>query len=144
MLNQLNIYGKTKLDMAIERVKNFEPPDGYYLAFSGGKDSIAVKKVLDLAGVKYEAYYNVTTVDAPEQVKFIKEYHPDVIFSKPRWPDGRQITMWNLIPHKVAPPTRLRRYCCKYFKEGEGHNRFLVTGVRWAESTNRAKKRGGS
>lgn len=30
---------RTKLDIAIQRFKSFEPPEGYYLAFSGGKDS---------------------------------------------------------------------------------------------------------
>ena len=30
---------RTKLDIAIQRLKSFEPPEGYFLAFSGGKDS---------------------------------------------------------------------------------------------------------
>lgn len=30
---------RTKLDIAIQRFKSFEPPEGYLLAFSGGKDS---------------------------------------------------------------------------------------------------------
>jgi predicted phosphoadenosine phosphosulfate sulfurtransferase len=28
-----------KVQMAIDRIKTFEPPEGYYVAFSGGKDS---------------------------------------------------------------------------------------------------------
>ena len=28
-----------KVQKAIDRIKTFEPPDGYFLAFSGGKDS---------------------------------------------------------------------------------------------------------
>jgi len=28
-----------KVAMSIEALKTFEPPDGYYVAFSGGKDS---------------------------------------------------------------------------------------------------------
>ena len=139
---QLDINGKTKLEKSIERLQRFEPPEGYYMAFSGGKDSTALKGVADLAGVKYEAYYNVASVDAPEVVQFIKEYHPDVIFQKARFPDGRAITMWNLIPHKKRPPSRMQRYCCEYLKEGQGYNRFVITGVRWAESANRAKRGG--
>ena len=27
-----------KVDLAIRRLKAFEPPEGYYVAFSGGKD----------------------------------------------------------------------------------------------------------
>ena len=49
--------------------------------------------------------------------------------------------MWNLIPKKLMPPTRLARYCCAYFKETNGHGRVTLTGVRWAESVNRSKHR---
>ena len=43
-----------KVDVAIKRLRAFEPPEGYYLAFSGGKDSVTVKALMDLAGVKYD------------------------------------------------------------------------------------------
>ncbi|MBO8161368.1 MAG: phosphoadenosine phosphosulfate reductase family protein [Thermosipho sp. (in: Bacteria)] len=135
MINQLNIEGKTKIDVAIERIKMFEPPEGYYLAFSGGKDSLVVKELLNMAGVKYDAHYNVTTVDPPELIYYIRKYHPDVIFEKP------EKTMWRLIPEKLMPPTRLIRYCCDVLKEGGGIGRFVVTGVRWAESSRRKNQR---
>lgn len=32
-----------KVRIAIERLKAFEPADGYFLAYSGGKDSIVSK-----------------------------------------------------------------------------------------------------
>ena len=57
-------------------------------------------------------------------------------------PDGKRVTMWNLIPRKLMPPTRLMRYCCSELKEGGGKDRFIATGVRWAESTARKKNRG--
>ena len=38
-IHQLNMYGKDKVETAIDRFRSFEPPEGYYLAFSGGKDS---------------------------------------------------------------------------------------------------------
>lgn len=57
-------------------------------------------------------------------------------------PDGSRVTMWNLIPRKLMPPTRLVRYCCAALKEGGGKDRFIATGVRWAESTAREKNRG--
>lgn len=142
MLEQLNIYGKTKIETAIDRIKSFEPPEGYYLAFSGGKDSIVTKALLDMAGVKYDAHYNLTTVDPPELVQFIKEYHPDVTIEIPRDKDGNRVTMWNLIPRKLMPPTRIVRYCCQVLKEGGGDGRFTVTGVRWAESARRKNNQG--
>lgn len=124
---------------AIERIKAFEPDEGYYLAFSGGKDSVVCKALLDMAGVKYDATYRVTSVDPPELVRFIKNQHPDVIREVPRDKDGKPITMWNLIPRKLMPPTRLVRYCCAELKETASVGRFAVTGVRWAESVNRKK-----
>lgn len=142
MLGQLNLAGKDMVEVAIERIKTFEPPEGYYLAFSGGKDSVVIKRLCEMAGVKFDAHYNITTVDAPELVQFVKSM-PDVQMEKARYTDGSQITMWNLIPKKRMPPTRIVRYCCKYLKEGHGQNRFVVTGVRWAESVKRKTNRGG-
>jgi len=148
-IHQLNIYGKDKVQVAIERFQTFEPPEGYFLAFSGGKDSSVIKALADMAGVKYEAHYQLTSVDPPELVQFVKSFY-DVIIDRPKYPEnyknpklaGKQITMWNLIPEKKMPPTRLVRYCCESLKESAGSGRFVVTGVRWQESTKR-KSRGG-
>lgn len=142
MLDQLNLYGQTKLEVSIERLKDFEPKEGYFVAFSGGKDSIVIKKLCDIAGVKYDAHYSVTSVDPPELVTFIKKYHPDVIFDYPTDKNGGRVTMWNLIPRKKMPPTRIVRYCCAELKEIQGEGRFVVTGVRWAESANRKNNQG--
>ena len=56
--------------------------------------------------------------------------------------EGKPITMWNLIPWKLMPPTRIVRYCCDFLQEGGGDDRLVVTGVRWAESANRAGNQG--
>lgn len=143
MLNQLNMAGLDKVEVAIRRLQLFEPDVGYYLAFSGGKDSVVIKALADMAGIKYDAHYSVTSVDPPELVQFIREYHKDVIFEYPRDKDGNRITMWNLIPKKKMPPTRIIRYCCNVLKEGGGKGRFVVTGVRWAESARRKTSRAG-
>lgn len=144
MIDQLNIYGMTKLEVSIERIKQIEPRGGsWWLAFSGGKDSCVIKALCDMAGVKYDAHYRVTTVDPPELVQFIKDQHPDVKFEYARYPDGKPVTMWNLIPKKKMPPTRFARYCCEYLKEGGGEDRDKITGVRWAESNRRKAKRSG-
>lgn len=142
MLNQLNISGLDKVQVAIKRLQLFEPPDGYYAAFSGGKDSCVIKTLADMAGVKYDAHYNHTSVDPPELIYFIRENHPDVKIEYPRYPDGTRVTMWNLIPKKKMPPTRLVRYCCEFLKESSGEGRFVVTGVRWAESSKRRNRAG--
>ena len=142
MLSQLNISGLDKVQVAIKRIQLFEPPEGYYVAFSGGKDSCVVKALADMAGVKYDAHYNHTSVDPPELIYFIREHHPDVKIEYPYYQDGTRITMWNLIPKKKMPPTQIVRYCCKYLKESGGEGRFTVTGVRWAESNKRRNRAG--
>ena len=45
---------------------------GYYLAFSGGKDSQALYHIAELAGVKFDAHMNLTSVDPPEVIRFVK------------------------------------------------------------------------
>lgn len=141
MIHQLNIHGKDKVQVAIDRLKSFEPAEGYYLAFSGGKDSVVIKALADMAEVKYDAHYNLTSVDPPELVQFIKSFD-DVQIDRPKDKDGNQVTMWNLIPRKKMPPTRIVRYCCKELKEMGGQGRMVVTGVRWAESPNRRNNQG--
>jgi len=144
VIHQVDIYGQDKVQKAIEIIRFFEPSDGsgYWLAFSGGKDSVVVKALMDMAGVKYESHYHVTTVDPPELIRFIKQTYPDVIFDHSFYGDGTPKTMWNLIVKKGMIPTRSKRYCCAELKEHYGAGRAVVTGVRWAESVNRAKNQG--
>lgn len=146
MLGQLKLgtdgQFRDKVEMAIERLKAFCPPEGYYLAFSGGKDSQCVYHLCKMAGVKFDAHYCVTSIDPPELVRFIKKNYPDVKFERKHDKDGKPITMWTLIPEKGIPPTRLVRYCCEELKESNGAGRFTVTGVRQAESANRKRNQG--
>jgi phosphoadenosine phosphosulfate reductase len=129
------IITRDKVKIAMDRLKAFEPADGYYLAFSGGKDSVVIKALADMAGVKYDAHYNLTTVDPPELVRFIKDVHPDVEINYPKE------SMWKMIVTHGIPPTRRIRYCCKELKESSGKGRITITGIRWAESTNRKNNR---
>ena len=124
-----------KVPKVIERMREFEPEEGYYLAFSGGKDSQTIYHLAKEAGVKFDAHFNLTTVDPPELVYFIKENYPDVEIHRP------EVTMWELIPKKLMPPTRMVRYCCEVLKEGGGHGRVVMLGIRWEESTKRSKRR---
>ena len=121
---------------AIQYLKTFEhETEPYYGCYSGGKDSDVIRILLNLANVKYDLVHNLTTVDSPETVKYVKSI-PEVIIEKP------SITMWDLIVKKMFPPTRLARYCCEVFKENGGKGRVKVTGVRWAESRTRKDNQG--
>ena len=95
-----------KVAKALQRLRTFEPPEGYYLAFSGGKDSQCVYHLCKEAGVKFDAHYSHTTVDPPEVIYFMREHYPDVIV------DRHDTSMWQLIVKKGMPPTRMVRYCC--------------------------------
>ncbi len=116
---------------AIDYLKNFQPQsEPYYLCYSGGKDSDTILILAKLAGVNFEAVHNLTTVDEPATVQYVKS-NLDV------WIDTPQKTMWQLIAEKGMPPTRLIRYCCEKLKEHGGKGRLKITGVRRAESTSR-------
>jgi phosphoadenosine phosphosulfate reductase len=136
------LYGKRdKVKIAIERIKMFCPVTNgyddapYYVAYSGGKDSDALRILFDLSGVPYDLVHNHTTVDAPETVYYIRSI-PKIQISYPN------ITMWELIVKKRMPPTRIARYCCEHLKERGGKGRTVATGVRWSESVKRKVNRG--
>ena len=122
-------------ETAIMRLQEFCPPEGYYLAFSGGKDSMVIYELAKRAGVDFDAHFNMTTVDPPEVLHFIRDYYPDVTFERP------EKSMWRLVVDHHCPPTRLARYCCEELKEAHGGGRTLITGIRWQESAGRKKRK---
>lgn len=126
---------EARWQIAIERIRQFEPKDGYYLAFSGGKDSCTVKHLCQLAGVKFDAHYALTTIDPPELVHFIQRQHPDVKRHRP------EKSLQQLILEHRWPPTRQQRWCCEGLKEEGGSGRVVLTGIRWQESAKRKKRR---
>ncbi|GAH62141.1 unnamed protein product, partial [marine sediment metagenome] len=82
-LSQLNLEGLDKVEAAIKLLRDHEPPEGYFLAFSGGKDSVVIYDLAIKAGVWFDAHYNVTGIDPPEIVKFIKANYSSMDFIKP-------------------------------------------------------------
>lgn len=127
--------------IAIERLKAFEPDEPYHLCYSGGKDSDVIRILAQLANVKHELHHNLTSVDAPETVRYVKSI-PNMHIDIPHDKNGNRVSMWSLIVKKGIPPTRLMRYCCSELKEKGGEGRLKITGVRAAESVNRKKNAG--
>jgi len=123
-----------RVQIAIDRLKMFEPEEGYYLAYSGGKDSDTILTLAKMAGVKFDAHYHLTTVDPPELVYHVRR-HPEVRIERP------EMSMWQLIRKKGILPTRVTRYCCAYLKERGGSGRVVLTGVRSGESIKRSKRK---
>ena len=115
---------------------------------SGGKDSSICVDLALKSGIPFEVMHNHTTADAPETVYFLRrefrrleELGIKCTISYPVY-KGQRTSMWQLIPQKLMPPTRLVRYCCAVLKEQGGKGRFITTGVRWAESSKRKNSRG--
>lgn len=115
---------------------------------SGGKDSSVCVALAERSGIDFEIQHNLTTADAPETIYFIRDKFRQMesrgikcTVKRPTY-KGVPVTMWSLIPQKLMPPTRLARYCCEILKEQGGKGRFIVTGVRWAESNKRKNQRG--
>lgn len=133
MLQEYTLFGvEDKVQEAVAILRRYEPPEGYYLAFSGGKDSLCCYWLCKIAGVKFDAHFNFTTVDPPELIRFIRTFD-DVEIHHP----GVDKTMWALIVKKGFPPTRAIRYCCQELKEGRGKDRIKIFGVREEESAKR-------
>ena len=130
----MSMLFRNPTELAIERLRTFEPEEGYYLAYSGGKDSDCILNLARMAGVKFDAHHHLTTCDPPELVRHVKT-QPDVEIDRPKE------TMWQLIRRKKMPPRRQARYCCEVLKEGGGSGRLVVTGIRWGESHRRSKRK---
>lgn len=107
---------------------------GFHVAFSGGKDSQVLLALVEMAGVKHHAEMQVTTVDSPNLMKFVRTYYPQVHLNLPK------LNMRQLILKKKMLPTRQARYCCAYLKEQAGVGCCTCTGIRRYESTKRAKR----
>ncbi len=136
MLVERTLFGTVdKIYDAISLLRENEPADGYYVCFSGGKDSVTILDLVKKAGVKFEAHYAYMTIEPPELLEFIVTEYPEIIFEYP------STNMFELIQYHHIPPMRQARYCCRSLKVVHGVNRVKVTGVRRKESRYRASRK---
>lgn len=112
----------------------YDSEDGYFLAFSGGKDSQCLYHVAKLAGVKFRAHMNLTSVDPPEVIRFVKKQYPDVELIKPK------DSIFNIAVKKKFLSSMRVRWCCEEYKETAGAGKVTLIGIRKAESSRRAKR----
>ena len=112
----------------------YDSEDGFYLAFSGGKDSQCLYHIARLAGVKFKAHMSLTSVDPPEVIRFVKKQYPDVNLVKPK-----KSIYQAAIDNQILPTIRVR-WCCKEYKEGAGAGKVTLIGIRHAESARRANR----
>ena len=130
---QLNFDGIPIDELAIKLIQAYEPPEGYYLGFSGGKDSVVIEHLTRRAGVKVDSHYCVSPIDPPQIYAFIKDQYPQVIW------DYHAKNFWNVHVMRHGLPTRLVRWCCEIIKESGGAGRVKILGMRKAESLGRSK-----
>lgn len=118
-----------------ERIaKSYDKENGYFLAFSGGKDSQALFHMAQLAGVQFAGHMNLTSVDPPEVIRFVKHNYPEVELVKPK------DSIFNIARQRQILPTMRVRWCCQEYKEAAGAGKVTLIGIRHAESSRRAKR----
>lgn len=64
---QMDLYGPMDhVDRAIKDIRARARTSKLCVRFSGGKDSIVLKRLMDLAGAPFEVRFSRTSVDPPE------------------------------------------------------------------------------
>ena len=133
-LRRKMLYSIELLRKAEKIAMNYDKDDGFFLAFSGGKDSQALYHIAELGGVKFKAHMNLTSVDPPEVIRFVKKYYPDVELAKPKE------SIYNIAIRRKILPTMRVRWCCAEFKESAGAGKVTLIGIRHEESSRRSRR----
>lgn len=133
---------KQKIEYSIQLLKKaeklairYDSEDGFFLAFSGGKDSQALYHIAEMAGVKFKAHFSPTTVDPPQLIKFIRRNYPNVEFAKVKK------NIYQVAVEKQILPSMRIRWCCAEFKENAGAGKVTLIGIRHEESVRRSKRK---
>lgn len=133
-LRKKMLHSVELLQKAEKIALNYDAKNGYYLAFSGGKDSQALFHMTKLAGVKFFGHMNLTSVDPPEVIRFVKKNYPEVELIKPN-----KSIFQHAIEKQILPTMRVR-WCCAEYKETAGSGKVTLIGIRKEESSRRAKR----
>lgn len=133
-LRKKMLHSVELLQKAEKIALNYDAEQGYYLAFSGGKDSQALYHMTQLAGVKFQGHMNLTSVDPPEVIRFVKRNYHEVELIKPKK------SIFQIAIEKQILPTMRVRWCCAEYKETAGAGKVTLIGIRKAESSRRAKR----
>lgn len=112
----------------------YDPQDGYWCGFSGGKDSQALYHMAQLSGVKFKAFFSPTSIDPPEVIRFIRKHYPEVSFTP------LKTSIFKMFESKKTLPSMRIRWCCAEFKEKGGEGKVTLVGVRHSESARRANR----
>ena len=112
----------------------YDPENGFYNTFSGGKDSQALFYIVKMSGVKFQTHISYTSVDPAEVVRFVNTQYPSVIPIRPKK------SIYTRAVERGILPTMKVRWCCADFKESTGAGKVTLIGIRKEESTRRAKR----
>lgn len=77
---------------------------------------------------------NMTSVDAPEVIRFVKKHYPEVELIKPK------DSIYHVAERKQLLPTKKVRWCCEEYKEHAGAGKVTLIGIRRQESSRRKKR----
>ena len=133
-LEEKTAYSIALLRKAEATALSLDPENGFWLAFSGGKDSQCLYHIAQEAGVKFRTHMNLTSIDPPEVIRFVRENYPEVEMIRPR------MSIYDMAKKKGCLPTRRARWCCAEYKETVGAGKATLIGIRHEESARRARR----
>jgi phosphoadenosine phosphosulfate reductase len=120
---------------AISFIQEHEPPEGYFVAFSGGKDSIVALELVRMANVRHRCFYNVG-IEPPEVARFVRQHYPETRFLYPK------PNFFEMVKQKF-PPLRSKRWCWDHLIKLPSRHVPLknrIMGIRAEESSRRSQR----